>query len=101
TGEPFDDIEFLTGKVARSQGGFKKTFLFGSCIVRENRDNPAINEAVTIKGCPPRTKDIIRILNEHGIKADFDSYVQYRKSLAARYDDRPQFQENYFMVSGK
>ncbi len=101
SGEPFDDIEFLTGKVARSEGGFKKTFLFGNCMVRANRDNPAINKAVPIRGCPPRTEDIVRILNEQGIKADFDSYVQYRKSLAARYDDRPQFQEQHFIVSGK
>ena len=101
TGEPFDNIEFLTGKVARSTGGFKKTFLFGNCIVRANRDNPSINEAVTIRGCPPRAQDIVRILNEHGIRADFDSYVQYRSSLAARYADQPQFQEQHFTVSGE
>ncbi len=101
TGEPFDNIEFLNGKVARSQGGFAKTFLFGNCIIRANRGNAAINEAVPIKGCPPRTEDIVRILNEHGIKADFNSYVQYRTSLAARYDDQPQFDEQHFVLSGE
>ena len=101
TGEPFDNIEFLSGKVARSEGGYKKTFLFGNCIIRANRDNPVINEAVRIKGCPPRTEDIVRILNEHGIKANFDSYVQYRTSLAARYEDRPQFDEQHYKVSGE
>ncbi len=101
TGEPFDNVEFLSGKVARSKGGYKKTFLFGNCIIRANRDNPAINEAVPIKGCPPRTEDIVRILNEHGIKADFDSYVQYRTSLAARYEGKPQFDEKHFIVSGE
>lgn len=98
-GEPFNNIEFLTGKVARSRGGFDKTFLFGSCIIRENRDNPLINEAVPIKGCPPRAEDIVRILNEHGINADFDSYLLYRSSLAARYEEQPQFKEQHFAVS--
>ncbi len=101
TGEPFDNIEFLTGKVARSAGGFKKTFLFGNCIIRANRDNPAITEAVEIKGCPPRAEDIVRILNEHGIKADFNTYIQYRTSLAARYHDRPEFREDHFSVAGE
>ncbi|NMD33605.1 MAG: DUF362 domain-containing protein [Firmicutes bacterium] len=99
TGEPFGNIEFLTGKVARSKGGFAKTFLFGNCIIRANRDNPLINEAVPIKGCPPRTEDIVRILNEHGINADFDDYVQYRASLAARYEGQPQFQEQHFTIT--
>lgn len=100
TGEPFDNIEFLTGKIARSRGGFNKTFLFGNCIIRANRDNPCIKEAVPIRGCPPRAQDIVSILNEHGVKADFDSYVQYRNSLAARYDDQPQFREDHFTVCG-
>ena len=100
TGEPFDNLEFLVGKVARSKGGFKKTFLFGNCIIRTNRDNPCINEAVPIKGCPPRAQDIVRILKEQGINADFDNYVQYRNSLAIRYDDQPQYQERHYTISG-
>ena len=99
TGEPFDNIEFLTGKVARSKGGYKKTFLFGNCIIRENRDNELINEAVPIKGCPPRAETIINVLNEHGINADLNSYLVYRSSLAARYEDQPQFKEEHFTVS--
>lgn len=98
-GEPFGNIEFLTGKIARSGGGYDKTFLFGNCIIRENRDNPLINEAVPIPGCPPRAEDIVRILNEHGINANFDSYLLYRSSLAARYEEQPQFREQHFAVS--
>ena len=101
TGEPFDNIEFLTGKVARSKGGYKKTFLFGNCIIRENRDNELINEAVPIKGCPPRAERIINVLNEHGINADPNSYLVYRSSLAARYEDQPQFKEEHFIVSAE
>ena len=99
TGEPFDNIEFLTGKVARSQGGYNKTFLFGNCIIRENRDNPLINEAVPIKGCPPRAETIIDVLNEHGVNAELNNYLAYRSSLAARYEEQPQFKEDHFSVS--
>ena len=98
TGEPFDSIEFLTGKVARSRGGYKKTFLFGNCIIRANRDNPAIGEAVEIRGCPPRAEDIVRTLNEHGIRADFSTYLQYLESLSESYRYHPLFLEDHFVV---
>lgn len=98
TGEPFKNIEFLSGKTARSQGGYDKTFLFGNCIIRENRGNTHIREAVPIKGCPPRAADIVQILNEHGINADFNHYILYRESLAKRYADRPEFEEEHFTI---
>ena len=96
TGEPFDSVEFLSGKTARSRGGYKKTFLLGNCIIRENRGNPAINEAVPFKGCPPRAEEIVRLLNAHGINARLEDYVRYRESLAERYTGRPQFVEEHF-----
>ena len=99
TGEPYGNIEFLIGKVARSQGGFAKTFLLGNCVIKQNRHNPLISEAVPIKGCPPRREDIVNILNEHGLNVDFNDYIRYRESVLARYVDRPQFQEQHYSIS--
>lgn len=99
TGQPFPNIEFLSGKVARSAGGFDKTFLFGQCVVKVNRGNPAIREAVPIKGCPPRVEEIIAILHEHGINVSLDTYRQYRESLYDRYAGRPGFDEAHFRVA--
>lgn len=97
-GKPFPGLEFLGGKNALSRGGFSKTFLFGKCAIKENRGNAAIQEAVPIRGCPPRAEGIVRVLQEHGIPADPQAYAHYRAGLAQRYKDDPRFAETHYGV---
>ncbi|MFX1599538.1 MAG: DUF362 domain-containing protein, partial [Promethearchaeota archaeon] len=67
-GEPFDDIEILTGKVMKPTPGMNKTILVGQCIYNENKDDPNINEMIAIKGCPPSIEDVQNALKQVGIK---------------------------------
>ncbi len=97
-GTPFPNIEFLSGKKMKSQGGYDKTFLFGNCMVKVNKDNSLIKEAVPIKGCPPGEKEIVEVLNNHGIPVNIETYRQYRQSLAERYRGREEFDEDMFYV---
>lgn len=98
-GKPFGNIEFLSGKKRLSAGGYDKTFLFGNCIERANRNNPHIREAVHIKGCPPSPETIVNTLRAHGIKADLESYRRYRQSIYERYMGKPEFEESHYTVS--
>ncbi len=97
-GEPFEGIEFLGGKIARSSGGHNKTFLFGKCAIHSNRKNPHIKQAVRIKGCPPTIVEILKVLNENGIRADMEAYRAYRKSQAVRYEGKPDFVPQDFKI---
>lgn len=99
-GNPFKNVEFLSGKVMQASGGYDKTFLFGNCIIRANRKNTKMKEGVKIKGCPPTVEEIIGKLNEHGIPADLDAYVKYRQKIFDRYTGKPGFDESHFTVSG-
>jgi len=96
--KPFSGVEYLGGKSALSRGGYEKTFLFGKCAVRLNNNNPAIQEAVKIKGCPPRAAEIVRVLNEQGLPASLDMYAAYREAHAARYKEKPEFDEAHFAI---
>ena len=98
-GEPFPNIEFLSGKQRLSQGGYNKTFLFGNCIIKANYNNPHIKEAVKITGCPPSIDTIVKALNENGISADIEAYRKYRQSLMDRYLGKKEFSEELFMVT--
>jgi len=69
-GEPFDDVEILTGKSMQPTPGKKKTILMGKCIYQAHKNNPAINEAIPIKGCPPKPEDMLQALHKAGIDAD-------------------------------
>lgn len=98
-GAPFENIEFLSGKKKLSAGGFDKTFLFGNCIIKANRDNPHIKEAVKMKGCPPTPDEIIKTLQDHGIQADMEAYLKYRRSIVAKYEGKAEFDETHFTVT--
>ena len=58
-GKPFEGIEVLTGKKRKPSPGFSRTLLFGNCMIRKNRKDPNIKEAIYMKGCPPSMKEIM------------------------------------------
>jgi hypothetical protein len=69
-GEPWDDVEILSGKVMKPERGKKKTILFGKCMYQANKDNPDIKEMIAIKGCPPRPETVYKALQKAGIEVD-------------------------------
>jgi uncharacterized protein (DUF362 family) len=100
-GEPWDKIEVLTGKMMKPTPGMRKTILLGKCIHKAHKDNPDIQEAIPIKGCPPQPKDIITALHKAGIEADpglFDQIDQLPGFFMARYADNPEFDESFFQI---
>jgi uncharacterized protein (DUF362 family) len=100
-GQPWDDIEILTGKSMQPTPGMKKTILLGKCMYQAHKDNPNIREMIAIKGCPPSPKSIVKALHKAGIDADpglFENMDQLPGFFLARYKDRPEFDESFFQV---
>jgi len=100
-GEPFDDVEVLTGKVMKPTPGKKKTILLGKCMYQAHKDNPDINEMIPVKGCPPKPEQIVKALHQAGIAVDpaiFANRDQLPGLFMARYRDRPEFDERFFRI---
>ena len=100
-GDPWDDIEVLSGKVMQPSPGRRKTILFGKCMVQANRDNPQIREPIPIKGCPPKPKAIAKALLEAGIAIDpsiFENLDALPGKFLRRYEGKPEFDEAFFTV---
>ncbi|MBC2715024.1 MAG: DUF362 domain-containing protein [Desulfobacteraceae bacterium] len=100
-GEAWDGVEVLTGKQMQPTPGMKKTILLGKCMSKLHKDNPNIQEAIPIKGCPPDPKDIVKALRQAGIEADsglFDQIDMLPGFFMARYQDKPEFDEAFFQV---
>jgi uncharacterized protein (DUF362 family) len=98
-GEPFKDVEILTGKKMAPTPGKKKTILLGKCMYKAHKENPDINEMIAIKGCPPNPADIVKALHAAGIEADsglFENIDQLPGLFMAKYKDRPEFDEGFF-----
>ncbi|MFX1308804.1 MAG: DUF362 domain-containing protein [Promethearchaeota archaeon] len=101
-GEPFDDVEILTGKVMKPTPGMNKTILVGQCIYNENKDDPNINEMIAIKGCPPSIEDVQSALKQVGIKVPSYFFKNLDKApliFMGRYQNNPEFEESFFQIN--
>ena len=101
-GEPWDDVEVLTGKAMRPTPGKKKTILIGKCMYQANRDNPDIQEMLAVKGCPPSLKAVVKALHQAGIEVDlaiFEHVDEAPGFFMRRYEGKPEFEESFFRIS--
>lgn len=101
-GEPWEEVEILTGKRMQPRPGAKKTILLGKCMSQAHKDNPDIQEKIAIKGCPPQPEQIIKALHAAGILADPDFFANLDAipgNFLRRYKDKPEFEEGHFQVS--
>ena len=90
-GEPFPNVEVISGKKQLASPGFEKTILFGKCACELNKDNPNIKHAVPVRGCPPDMKKFAGIMQQEGINCRYDEYVKYRHYIFNRYKDKKEF----------
>lgn len=101
-GKPWDDVEVLTGKSMKPTPGKKKTILFGKCMYQLHKDNPAINEMIAIKGCPPQPDSIIKAFRQAGIEIN-PSIIENIDMAAGifmkRYEGKPEFEESHFTIA--
>ncbi len=100
-GEPFDNVQVLTGKTMKPTRGNKKTILLGKCMYDANKDHPDIQEMIAVKGCPPPEKAIVKALQKAGIEVDpalFEHMDEGPGFFMSRYEGRPEFEEGHFTV---
>jgi hypothetical protein len=100
-GEPWDEIEILTGKIMKPTPGKKKTILIGKCMVQANKDNADIKERIAVKGCPPDLKGTLKALHQAGIDASptfFESMDLGAGFFMKRYEGKPEFEESFFKI---
>ena len=84
----------------KPSGKAKKTMLFGNCMIKANRKDPGIEEAVLVKGCPPSLEDTQKALEARGFTVNMDVYRMFRESLMDRYKEKDGFDESFYFVKG-
>jgi uncharacterized protein (DUF362 family) len=100
-GEPWDDVEILTGKIMSPNRGMKKTVLFGKCMCDANEDNSDIQEKISVKGCPPQPKVVVKCLQKAGIDVNpaiIENWEENTGLLMKKYEDKPEFEESFFHI---
>lgn len=93
-GQPFDEVEVLSGKRMQPSPGKKKTILLGKCMYQANKDHPNINELLAVKSCPPKRAKVVEMLQKAGLEVDGSFILSHDKVLdfyMTKYKDRPEF----------
>jgi uncharacterized protein (DUF362 family) len=95
-GEPLPNVEILNGKKMQGRPGYEKTVLMGNCMIRANKDNSDINEAVKVKGCPPAENDVVDALKSVGLDVNILAYYGYMKQQSEKYDGKEGYDPGFF-----
>ena len=102
-GEPWDDVEVLTGKMMKPTPGKKKTILIGKCMYEANKEHPNINNMITVKTCPPSPDGVVNALHQAGVEVNpaiFEHLDAAPGFFMRKYEGKPEFDESFFRVHG-
>jgi uncharacterized protein (DUF362 family) len=95
-GEPFDNIEVLSGKEMQAKPGFDHTILAGKCIVKANEGNPNIRHKIELKECPPSFEHLVQAFHDVGVAGKAEAYEGYMQKQGSKYDGNPDFDPGFF-----
>ncbi|MDQ7784647.1 MAG: DUF362 domain-containing protein [Desulfomonilaceae bacterium] len=99
-GEPWADVEVLTGKIMKPTPG-KKTILMGKCLYEAHKRHPDFNNMIAVKSCPPSPKAVVKALHEAGIEVNpaiFENLDKAPGFFMKKYEGKPEFEESFFRV---
>jgi uncharacterized protein (DUF362 family) len=100
-GEPWDDVEVLTGKSMKPSPGRKNTILLGKCMYEANKNNPDIQNMIAVKTCPPSPQAVIDAFHQAGVEVNPAIIEHMDKGPALymkRYAGKPEFDESFFKI---
>lgn len=100
-GQPLPKVEILNGKKMQARPGYDKTVLLGNCIIKANKDNPNIREAVPVKGCPPSEDDMTAALMSVGLGVNVLAYHGYMKQQSEKYDGKEGYDRGLYQAAGE
>lgn len=95
-GKPLPSVEILNGKKMKARQGYDKTILLGKCIIKANKDNKNINDAVKVKGCPPAEKDVVEAMKSTGLAVNTAVYYDYMKKQSEKYKGKEGYEQTFF-----
>lgn len=100
-GEPWGDVEILTGKMMKPSPGKKKTILVGKCLYDANKNHPNIQNMIAVKTCPPSPEALVQALHKVGVEVNPAVFEHMDKApgfFMQKYEGKPEFDESLFRV---
>lgn len=99
-GEPWNEVEVLTGKMMKPDPK-KKTLLLGKCLSQLYGEREDLGELVSVKGCPPPAKAVVKAVHKLGIPIEpglFENMELTPAFFLRRYQGKEEFDDKFFRV---
>ena len=100
-GEPFDNVEVLTGKMYKPTPGMNHTILVGKCQVKLNKNNPDIKNVIPVPGCPPDVNKLVGGIKQSGIEIDenlFKAFDMAPAMFMGKYFGKEEFTQDFYRI---
>jgi uncharacterized protein (DUF362 family) len=101
-GQPWDDVEVLTGKMMKPTPGRKHTILLGKCLYTAHKNHPDISHMIAVKTCPPSPQAVVKALHDAGVDVNPAIVENVDKGpmlFMRRYEGKPEFDESLFRIN--
>jgi hypothetical protein len=99
-GQPWDNVEILTGKIMKPTPG-KKTVLIGKCLFEANKNDPNIDKMISVKTCPPSPEAVVLALHQVGVDVNAEIFKHMDAApgfFMKKYEGKPEFDESFFRI---
>ena len=80
-------------------GTADNTMLIGNCMIKANRRDSRIKEAILATGCPPTFEETIKAFARCGIEVDMEGYQKLQLTFANRYRGKEEFDSDLFYLT--
>jgi uncharacterized protein (DUF362 family) len=97
-GQPLPKVEILNGKKMLARPGYESTVLLGNCMIKTNKDNPNIKNAVNVKGCPPLENDVVAAFKSVGLDVNISAYHGFMKQQSVKYEGKKGYDPRLYSV---
>jgi hypothetical protein len=65
-------------------------------MIKTNKDNPNIKNAVNVKGCPPLENDVVAAFKSVGLDVNISAYHGFMKQQSGKYEDKEGYDKRFF-----
>lgn len=95
-GQPLAKVEVLNGKKMLARPGYDRTVLLGNCMIKANKNNPNIKEALELTGCPPKMEEVAAVLKTAGLDVNEMAYLGYLKQQSEKYNGKEGYDPGFY-----
>ncbi len=100
-GQPWDNVEVISGKMMSPSPDAKHTIVLGKCLYQKHKNHPDKHRFIFVKSCPPSPKAVVEAFHKVGIEVSPQIVENVNMApgfFLQRYEGKPEFDASLFTI---